>query len=254
MGELTQFFLAYLQPKRIENMKKVLVICLLGFIVACSGEKKQGNMIVQGQIQGLKKGTLYLQKLADSLIVSVDSISLLGEDSFTLTDNVDSPEMYFLTFDANNSEQKIMFFAEPGIITVNDNVANFGVDTQIEGSVNQKIYEEYAGMTSKFQGKQLDILEANFNAQKENNVKKSDSLRQASEDLVKRRYIYTIQFALRHPDSEVTPYIALRDLPNANIKYLDSINHSLSDKVKSSLYGRKLSEFISDIKAVEESN
>ena len=31
-------------------------------------------------------------------------------------------------------------------------------------------------MTQKFQGKQLDLLEANFNAQKENNQKKSDSL------------------------------------------------------------------------------
>ena len=254
MGQLTQFFLAYLQPKRFENMKKVVVICLLALIVACSGEKKQGNMIVQGQIQGLKKGTLYLQKLVDTLIVSVDSISVLGEDSFTLTDDVDSPEMYYLTFDTNNSEQRIMFFAEPGVITVNDNVSNFGVETKIEGSENQKVYEEYIGMTSKFQGKQLDILEANFNAQKDKDLKKSDSLRQLSEKLIERRYIYSIQFALRHPDSEVTPYIALTDLPNANVKFLDSINNSLSEKVKKSLHGKKLNEFISEIKASEESN
>lgn len=235
-------------------MKKVLVICLLGLIVACSGEKKQGNMIVQGQIQGLKKGTLYLQKMVDTLIVSVDSISVLGEDSFTLTDDVESPEMYYLTFDANTSEQKIMFFAEPGIITINDKVSNFGVNTKIEGSENQKVYEEYQGMTSKFQGRQLDILEANFNAQKDNDTQKSDSLRKVSEKLIQRRYIYSIQFALRHPDSEVTPYIALRDLPNANVKFLDSINDSLSEKVKKSLYGQKLGEFISDIKAAEETN
>ena len=252
MGELTQFFLAYLQPKRIEKMKKVLVICLLGLIVACSGEKKQGNMVVQGQIQGLKKGTLYLQKLADSLIVSVDSVSVLGEDSFTLTADVDSPEMYYLTFDANSSEQKIMFFAEPGTITINDNVTNFGVNTKIDGSENQKVYEEYISMTSKFQGKQLDILEANFNAQKDNDMKKSDSLRKVSEKLIQQRYIYSIQFALRHPENEVTPYIALTDLPNANVKYLDSINNSLSEKVKNSLYGKKLSEFINEIKKDEQ--
>ena len=252
MGELTQFFLAYLQPNLIEKMKKVLVICLLGLIVACSGEKKQGNMVVQGQIQGLKKGTLYLQKMVDTLIVSVDSVSVLGKDSFTLTDNVESPEMYYLTFDANTSEQKIMFFAEPGTITITDNVSNFGVNTKIEGSENQKVYEDYKKMASKFQGKQLDLLEANFNAQKENDLKKSDSLRLVSENLVKRRYVYTIQFALRHPDSEVTPYIALADLTNANVKFLDSINNTLSDKVKNSLYGKKFSEFISDIKASEE--
>lgn len=252
MGKLTQFFLAYLQPNLIEKMKKVLVICLLGLIVACSGEKKQGNMIVQGQIQGLKKGTLYLQKMVDTLVVSVDSVSVLGKDSFTLTDNVESPEMYYLTFDANTSEQKIMFFAEPGTITITDNVSNFGVNTKIEGSENQKVYEDYKKMASKFQGKQLDLLEANFNAQKENDLKKSDSLRLVSENLVKRRYVYTIQFALRHPDSEVTPYIALADLTNANVKFLDSINNTLSDKVKNSLYGKKFSEFIADIKASEQ--
>ena len=233
-------------------MRKVLAICLLVLIAACSGEKKQGNMIVQGQIQGLKKGTLYLQKLADSLIVSVDSVSLLGQDTFLLTDDVESSEMYYLTFDANSSEQKIMFFGEPGTITINDKVSNFGVDTKIEGSNNQKVYDDYRKTAARFQGKQLDLLEANFNAQKDNDIKKSDSLRSVSEKLLKRRYIYAIQFALTHPDSEVTPYIALTDLVNANVKYLDSINNTLTDRVKNSLYGKKLDAFIADIKATEE--
>ena len=55
-------------------MKKVLVVCLLLLIVACSQEKELGNMVVQGKIKGLKKGTLYLQKMRDTLVVSVDSI------------------------------------------------------------------------------------------------------------------------------------------------------------------------------------
>ena len=74
-------------------MKKVLVVFLLLIIVACSKEKELGNMIIQGQIKGLKKGTLYLQKMKDTAIVSVDSIALLGNDLFTLTDNIESPEM-----------------------------------------------------------------------------------------------------------------------------------------------------------------
>ena len=106
-------------------------------------------------------------------------------------------------------------------------------------------------MTQKFQGKQLDLLEANFNAQKENNQKKSDSLQKISETLVKRKYIYAIQFALRHPDSEVAPFIALTDLVNANVQYLDSIHNTLTDKVKKSLYGEKLGKLITEIKNTE---
>ena len=69
-------------------MKKVLVVCLLLLIIGCSQEKELGNMVVQGKIKGLKKGTLYLQKMSDMVVVSVDSIRLFGEDTFTLTDNL----------------------------------------------------------------------------------------------------------------------------------------------------------------------
>ena len=233
-------------------MKKLFAICLLFLIFACSKEKKQGNMIVHGQIKGLKKGTLYLQKLKDTLVVSVDSISLLGKDEFLLSDNVDSPEMYYLTFDGNTSEKRIIFFGEQGTITINDDVKRFGLNTKIEGSKNQKVYEDYQKMTSKFQGKQLDLFEANFLAQKEKDIKKSDSLRKLSEDYLKRRYLYSINFALNHPDDEASAYIALTDLADANVKYLDTINKSLSERVKASLYGKKLAKFIDKIKNQED--
>ncbi|MFD2566059.1 DUF4369 domain-containing protein [Pseudotenacibaculum haliotis] len=235
-------------------MKKVFVLCLLVALAACSKEKKQGNMIVQGQIKGLKKGTLYLQKMKDTLLVSVDSIALLGKDQFLLSDNVDSPVMYYLTFDGNTTEKRIMFFGEQGTITINDNLKNFGFSPLIEGSKNQKVYEDYKKMTTKFQGKQLDLFQENFKAQKENDVKKSDSLRKLSEEYVKKRYLFSINFAMNHPDDEASAYIALTDLVDANVKYLDTINNSLSDKVKTSLYGKKLAEFIEKIKKEEPAN
>ena len=103
-------------------MKKILSILILAIVLYSCSSKKEGNMIVQGQIKGLKKGKLYLQKMVDTVLVSVDSIALLGEDTFTLTDNVDSPILYYLTFDGNTTDKRILFFAEQGVITINDNV------------------------------------------------------------------------------------------------------------------------------------
>ena len=77
-------------------MKKILMVCMLLLIVACSHEKELGNMVVQGKIKGLKKGTLYLQKMSDTTIVSVDSIRLFGTDTFTLSNNISSSEMLSL--------------------------------------------------------------------------------------------------------------------------------------------------------------
>ena len=85
-------------------MKKIIAICAMAVLVLSCSSKKEGNMIVQGQIKGLKKGTLYLQKMQDTILVSVDSLKLLGDDKFSLTHNVDTPEMFYLTFDGNTTE------------------------------------------------------------------------------------------------------------------------------------------------------
>ena len=109
MGKLTQFFLAYLQHKDHSEMKNIVAFCLLTHTLACTSEETLGNMIVQGQIKGLKKGTLYLQKMKDTLVVTVDSVAVLGKDTFTLSDYVASPEMYYLTLNTNTDEQKYYF-------------------------------------------------------------------------------------------------------------------------------------------------
>ena len=230
-------------------MKKVLVVCLLLLIVACSQEKELGNMVVQGKIKGLKKGTLYLHKMRDTVVVSVDSIRLFGEDTFTLTDNITSSEMYFLSIEGN--QNILSFFGEKGTITVNDQLEKFGIAPLIEGSNNQNIMEKYKKIASKFQGKQLDLLAANIQAQKENDLETSQTLRKQAEKQNLKKYIYTINFALNNADTEAAAYITLTELVNANIKYLDSINNSLSEKVQQSYYGKKLAKFVSTIKETE---
>ena len=230
-------------------MKKILVIGLLLLIVACSKEKELGNMVVQGKIKGIKKGTLYLKKMIDTLIVSVDSIRLFGKDSFTLSDNITSPEMYFLSLDQNQST--LSFFGEEGIITVNDQIEKFGISPRIDGSNNQKILEKYKEVANKFQDKQLDLLAANMQAQIDSDIETSQSLRKQAEKQNLKKYIYTINFALNNADTEAAAYIALTELVNANVKYLDSINNSLTEKVQQSLYGKKLAEFVATIKETE---
>jgi len=230
-------------------MKKILVIGLLFLIIACSKEKELGNMVVQGKIKGIKKGTLHLKKMRDTLIVSVDSIRLFGKDSFTLTDNITSPEMYFLTLDQNQST--LSFFGEEGNITVNDQIEKFGISPRIEGSNNQKILEKYKEVANKFQDKQLDLLAANMQAQIDSDIETSQSLRKQAEKQNLKKYIFTINFALNNSDTEAAAYITLTELVNANVKYLDSINNSLTKKVKQSYYGEKLAEFIKNIKETE---
>lgn len=230
-------------------MRKVFVGCLLVFLAACSKEKERGNMLVKGKIKGLKKGTLYLQKMKDSLLVSVDSIRLFGTNDFVLTDHINSSEIYYISL--NGQQNRISFFGQEGTITVNDKVEKFGIKPIIQGSENQNIFEEYKHMARKFQGKQLDLLAENVQAQKENDYEKSEALRKQSDKQILKKYIYTINYVLNHPDAEASAYIALTELVNANIKYLDSINNSLTNRVKNSTYGKELAAFVDAIKKTE---
>ena len=229
--------------------KIVLAVVAVGLIVACSS-KKEGSMVVEGTIQNFKKGTLYLQKYQDTILVSVDSIFLNGENNFRLVDNIESPEMYYLTLSQMESE-RIDFFGEKGIITINTKLDKFASAAEVTGSKTHDKLVEYRKMMSQFNGRRLEIVKENFEAQQNNDSDKIVELDEELNRLVKNRYRYTSSFAIRNKDSEVAPYLALSELYDAHITLLDTVNNSLTSSIKKSKYGLSLDKYIKDIKTAE---
>ena len=219
------------------------------FLFACSSPK-EGSMVVEGNIQGMKKGMLYLQKFQDTLLISVDSIFLNGESTYRLVDNIERPELYYLTF--NDLEfGHIDFFGEKGTITINTKLDKFETAAEITGSKSNEILNEYYNMSRQFNGRQLEIFKENFDATTVEDTVKIKELQLESESLTKNKIRYTASFAIRNKDSEVAPFIVLTELANAHITLLDTINNSLSKSIQNSKYGVKLDQYIKDIKTVE---
>lgn len=235
-------------------MKKTITVIITSIIIimvtACSN-KKQGNLIVQGKIKGLKKGKLYLQKKKDTITVTVDSILINEEKNFVLSDNIKEPEIYFLTFDGNTTNKHIMFFAEPGEITINDKIEEYGFKPLITGSKNQEVYEKFKLTDQKFKEQRLSFIAKSLEAQAKKDTTEIKKTEKDYNRMIRRRFLYATNFAVTHADYEVAPYIALTELFEANIYLLDTINNSLSDKVKNSLYGKKLNKYIKKIKENE---
>ena len=232
-------------------MKKIIALFAIALVAFACSSKKEGNMIVKGQIKGLKKGTLYLQKMNDTLLVSVDSLTLLGDDKFILTDNVESPVMYYLTFDGNTTDKHIMFFGEEGEITINDNIEEFGFKPEIKGSKNQEVMEEYRKINQKFLEQRLDFVKKEVEARQSQDETQIQQVEDDYKKMIRRRFLFSTNFAIANADSEAAPYIALSELYDANIQLLDTINNSLTDRVKSSEYGKRLQKFVNDIKTKE---
>lgn len=232
-------------------MKKIIALFAIALVAFACSSKKEGNMVVKGQIKGLKKGTLYLQKMKDTLLVSVDSMALLGDDKFILTDNVESPVIYYLTFDGNTTDKHIMFFGEEGEITINDKVEEFGFKPEIKGSKNQEVMDEYRKINQRFIDQRLDFVKKEVEARQAQDEVQLEQVEADYKKMVRRRFLFSTNFAIANADSEAAPYIALSELYDANIQLLDTINNSLTDKVKSSEYGKRLQKFVDGIKAKE---
>jgi len=232
-------------------MKHIFYTLFIAFLIFSCASEKTGNLTVNGQIKGLRKGTLYLQKMNDTLLVSVDSIQLLGKDTFILKDDIDSPQMYYLTFDGNTTQKSIMFFAEEGTITINDHLEKFGINPKVSGSKNQEILQKFYDIDRRFKNQSLDFIKEKFDASKANNQELVNQIEEKAKKILRKRYLFAVNYAISNTDSEVAPYIALTELFNANVTYLDTINNSLTEKVKNSLYGKRLQKFIAEIKISE---
>lgn len=232
-------------------IKKIFTALIIMTVIFSCSKNKKGDMTVRGTISGLQKGTLYLQKMQDTLLVSVDSITLIGKNTFLLSDQNTEPQIYFLKL-KEKGNQKIDFFGEKGTITINTKLDKFYSSAIIEGSKSHKILETYRDMTSQFSGKRLDLMKGIFEAQADKDDELTIKLDKDLQRLIKNRYRYSASYSIRNSDSEVAPYIALTELYDAHISLLDTVNNSLSKRVKGTLYGEKLNTFIKDIKKSED--
>ena len=233
-------------------MKRALIILSLLFIFSCG--EKESDLIVIGNIKGLKKGTLYLQKLKDTALVTLDSLEIVGELPFELHSDLEEPEVLYLTLDKNSSNtHRISFFANKGITEINTTLKRFAYDATINGSVQQERFDEYNKIISKFNNQRLELIKSRFEAQQSENDSLIESANLNTDNLIRRKYLYTVNFALNNKDSEVAPYVALAEIFDANIKYLDTIYNALPKDIANSKYGRELNTYIKKRKE-EESN
>lgn len=238
-----------------QTMKKILFAFAALAIISCNDEKStEGNLHITGNINGLKQGTLYIQRIADTSLVAIDTIQIKGDSKFESYINIDSPEMLYLFVDrgeTNSIDNNLMFFAEPGDMIIDTNLDKFFADAKITGSKNQKLYENYKKIMARFTEKDLEITEQKLRAFQFNRDAPMDTDAKSNE-LLKKRYLVSINFAMNNKDHEIAPYIALSEVYNANIKYLDTINNSLTPKVAGSKYGKMLNKFIADRKKAEQ--
>ncbi len=237
---------------KTDTMKKFIILALVSsLLLSCEEADSENTMTVTGNVKGLKKGVLYLQRIADSTLTAVDSLQIAGDGNFTFKTALESPEVFYLYLnkkDNNDINDRITFFGEPGTVTINTSWNTFDTQAKIEGSKSQKKLEEYRKVMSRFNSQNLEFIRAAYDPELQKDSLVMDSLQKGSEKNIRRGYLYALNFALNNKDSHIAPYIALTEVADANVKYLDSIYNSLTPEVADSKYGKKLKNYLAEVK------
>lgn len=210
--------------------------------MSCSQASK--TTTVSGTVKGLQKGTLYLQKVADKGFVTLDSLVMNSATDFELGCDLEEAEMLFLSLSKDLNAKRISFFADKGLTKINTTLKRFKYDAQIDGGIQQELLETYYKNIGRFKDQKLELIEQQLNAQKDKKTKLAADLLIKIDNTTKRSYLYTINFALNNKESEVAPFVAVSEIYDANIKYLDTINNVLPPKIANSKYGIILEAYI----------
>jgi len=206
-------------------------------------------MTIIGNIEGLRKGDIFLQKVNNGSIINIDSVKIKGDSKFILKSKIDSPEIFYLYLkkeDGDSLNDRILFFGEKGKIKINTILKTFESSCYIEGSKNNDLLKEYFSFKKKFNDQNLGLLKKFYESKKEGNKNKADSIEKKIDNLIRRRYLYTLNFASINYDKEVSPYIALTEINDANLKLLDTLALKMSSRVLSGKYGKQFKMFLKD--------
>jgi len=173
-------------------MKKIGLLLVVAIAVIACGKESENTMYVKASVKGLKKGTFYLQKQIDSMIVSVDSISVDGTEDFLMTDHITSPEMYYLTL--ANSSKRISFFGEKDTVYISSQLDLFGIKAKVKGSANQELLDNFNDIQQKFNNQKLDLIKEEFEARKANSQDSVDVVAAKIKKLGKKEVFILDQF------------------------------------------------------------
>ena len=232
--------------------KYLTILTVLILFTACSSN--EDKMTLTGNVKGLKKGTLLLQKIQDSLLVSVDSVFVNGNSLFSFKETILEPEIYYLNVRLENGilkDDRISFFAESNPINISTTLTNFAIDAKVTGSNNQEKYKTYKKIIDRYSDRNLELIEQIFEAKKKGNDSLAIKLNSHQNSILAKKYLATISFALSNKDFEISPYLMVSHVNDTKLVYLDSVYNNLTPKIKDSKYGKDLESLIVSRKKLE---
>ena len=220
-------------------MRKLFFGLLAITVMASCSSQKSDEFIIQGKVRGEKVEKVYLQKIMDSNLKSIDS-AVVENGIFKFTGNINTPDLYYIGLDENRF---ISFFNEPSKIKIDfhtDSLAN----PNVTGSKSDADYREYLTMVEKQRSVEVGLYTA-YNEASRNadsiKMKEIDKELDASEAAQK---VEIVNYIKTNSKSFVAPYVALRHAYVMELDDMEKVYASFAKDVSASNYATMLNERI----------
>ena len=215
---------------------KYNIIIFLIILTSCSSEKK--NLIIEGKISGVKNSKIYLSFAEEGKII--DSVNII-DGKFKLQTYIDASREMSIILGDKNSENKFDFISEPTNILFTSSKDKFVFNGKI---LNSKLYSDYKNLKNqinRFEEKDLEMLAEQIEISVKGDQNKYDSINDQRLKLNQRKILFIVNYAMNNASNPVSAFISYKYRENINKKYLEKIYENLSEEIKNSFYGDKLS-------------
>ena len=215
---------------------KYNIIIFLIILTSCSSEKE--NLIIEGKISGVKNSKIYLSFVEEGKII--DSVNII-DGKFKLQTYIDATREMSIILGDKNSENKFDFISEPTNILFTSSKDKFVFNGKIQ---NSKLYSDYKNLKNqinRFEEKDLEMLAKQIGISVKGDQNKYDSINNQRFKLNQRKILFIVNYAMNNASNPVSAFISYKYRDNINKKYLEKIYENLSEEIKNSFYGYKLS-------------
>ena len=216
-------------------MKNKIIIFLI-ILTSCSSDKE--NLTIEGKISGVKNSKIYLSSVDEEEIL--DSVNIIN-GKFTLKTYVDSTKEMSIILGDKNPQNKFDFISEPAHILFTSSKDKFVFNGKIQYSKLYIDYKNLKNQINRFDEKDLEMLAKQIEVSVKGNPNKYDSINEQRLKLNQRKILFIVNYAFNNSSNPISAFISYKYRDNINEKFLEKIYENLSEEIKNSYYGAKLS-------------
>lgn len=224
----------------MRNVLAILVFALAAF--SCQSAKDEFS--IEGSIDGVEKGKIYLQMLVNGQPKTVDSTELSG-GKFAFKGKMEIPDFRILRL--NDREYFAQFFLDNANISVAAKKDSLRA-TKITGSPTNDVFKAYVAEMDKLSKEVMSVQEKYQSAMASGNADAANKAKIDYQAMMDNNKVFTKNFIKEHANSVVSAFILMQYASQLESSEVEEMVGKFTPEIAKSEYVVKLKEFVQKLK------